>query len=1155
MADERFQVVIGATDQASPVLQKFKNELSGVQKQSKGAAAGLQVLADKAKWAFAGMSAAVMGATKVYADFENAMAKVATQLPGQMMEHFDEMTDAVQEMSIEFGQSTDVMAQGLYDILSAAIPPENALQLLEQSAKTAAAGFTDVATTSDLLTSILNAYGREVEDVAQISDVLFQSVFRGKMEFEEMAHELGSIMGVAAQAGVSLEDLGAAMATLTRAGIPTAEAATAIRGAIMSFIDPGKEALETAQALGIEFNSTALKSQGLIKAIGQLTGATQEQLSALFPNVRALVAVQGVLGDLDGAYEDLRLNMEAAGTTQEAFTKATGTLQFSLAQLKADIQTLVQDFGKALAPAIYEIIDAIRGFVERLKEIDEDTLKNWADLFVLLTEITGLVAGLNAVAKVITSVGTAAGLSMAVISPWILAIEGIAAAIVAVLHYKEEILSFVDELEKLLKFQEIQDFFTQLGEKLGIANESVNEYWGEWARQSEQAQDLSKDIEKVASEVEKLKEQLQSLDKESELYSETASQLEELTAKFEKLKNQYEKIVGVEWIPPVEETKELTKAQEKENNILQQLNTELPKLGEGYSESAKKAQELETALQKLSDISYETEWGISLVSADDVTSQVLSIQKQYEDTMKEIEGIVAEFPELADEADKAILLLSTKTSLDIENVYKEARNRLKEMTSEAEFAADLIGMDEYEKQLAQLEKELNTKLADIAKYPPQLAKEAQQATLAVWKEYLASIGEISLQRAEDEKKRIEEETKAEEEKIDEIIKLEREKNDKITQLNNEILKSTGRNLEALVQEHRTKYAEIVNLFDWTNDELKEIQAIAITDLTQQVTDYADSYISEMIRTGASSEEITNAIEGIVFVLEKVGVSSEVIAQLRKHFEELTPTVNDSKIAVEDLLDVISNIGDVVIGVQFGEKPTAGQIGGIFGGILGLFSGIPTWISGLVDMVFGWIDQIQQRTQEMIDSITGQFQSAMVDFFMEPDLDTAMENFGQRLNEIVYRMMVDAIVAALIASEVVQDAAKKLGEAITEYVKTGELEGLKAGIEEYIATWQDYVIPVMVEIYPQIQQYNPYESTAPARKTFSGTIPEYQTGGYVPYTGLALLHAGEYVIPKNETNTIAFGDIEINVNTTGGVDGADLWDEFEREARRRGVVLA
>jgi hypothetical protein len=96
---------------------------------------------------------------------------------------------------------------------------------------------------------------------------------------------------------------------------------------------------------------------------------------------------------------------------------------------------------------------------------------------------------------------------------------------------------------------------------------------------------------------------------------------------------------------------------------------------------------------------------------------------------------------------------------------------------------------------------------------------------------------------------------------------------------------------------------------------------------------------------------------------------------------------------------------------------------------------------------------------------------------------------------------------------------------------------------------------MVEIYPQIQQYNPYESTAPARKTFSGTIPSYQTGGYVPYTGLALLHEGEYVIPKGGDRTVSFGDIEINVTTTGGVDGASLWEEFEREARRRGVVFA
>jgi len=346
---EKFEVIIGAVDNASPVLQKFNQHLQTVQTTSQKAVAGLQSMADKSKWAFAAMSGAIVGAVKVFADFEDAMAKVATQLPGEAIEHYGEMSRAVQDMSITFGQSTQVMAQGLYDILSAAIPPEKALQLLEQSAKTAAAGFTDVATTADLFTSILNAYGMEVEDAAHVSDVLFQSVFRGKMEFEDMATELGSIMGVAAQAGVSLEDLGASLATLTRSGINTAEATTGIRQAILSYIDPGREAQETAAALGIEFDATSLKSEGLIRSIGKLKDATQEQLASLFPNVRALVAVQGVLGDLSGAYEDLQLNMEAIGTTQEAFGKATDTTKFSIDQLKTSVQVLIQEFGEAMA--------------------------------------------------------------------------------------------------------------------------------------------------------------------------------------------------------------------------------------------------------------------------------------------------------------------------------------------------------------------------------------------------------------------------------------------------------------------------------------------------------------------------------------------------------------------------------------------------------------------------------------------------------------------------------------------------------------------------------------------------------------------------------------------------------------------------------------
>ena len=68
---EKFEVIIGAVDNASPVLQKFNQHLQTVQTTSQKAVAGLQSMADKSKWAFAAMSGAIVGAVKVFADFEH----------------------------------------------------------------------------------------------------------------------------------------------------------------------------------------------------------------------------------------------------------------------------------------------------------------------------------------------------------------------------------------------------------------------------------------------------------------------------------------------------------------------------------------------------------------------------------------------------------------------------------------------------------------------------------------------------------------------------------------------------------------------------------------------------------------------------------------------------------------------------------------------------------------------------------------------------------------------------------------------------------------------------------------------------------------------------------------------------------------------------
>ena len=79
-------------------------------------------------------------------------------------------TDGVRRMSVEFGESTEALAGGLYDILSASVAPGKALDVLAVAARAAKAGLTDTKTAADAITTILNSYGLAAEDAGKVSD-------------------------------------------------------------------------------------------------------------------------------------------------------------------------------------------------------------------------------------------------------------------------------------------------------------------------------------------------------------------------------------------------------------------------------------------------------------------------------------------------------------------------------------------------------------------------------------------------------------------------------------------------------------------------------------------------------------------------------------------------------------------------------------------------------------------------------------------------------------------------------------------------------------------------------------------------------------------------------------------------------------------------
>lgn len=172
------------------------------------------------------MATPFVAGAKVFADFDRQMANVSTMLD-EPEKHMARFSKSVRDMSVEFGESTDALAGGLYDILSASISPEKAMNVLTVAVKAAKGGLTDTKTAADAITTVLNAYGLSAEHAGTVSDLLFSVVKRGKTTFAELAPNIGEVASIAASAGVALEEVGATLSVLTRNGVRTTEAVTA----------------------------------------------------------------------------------------------------------------------------------------------------------------------------------------------------------------------------------------------------------------------------------------------------------------------------------------------------------------------------------------------------------------------------------------------------------------------------------------------------------------------------------------------------------------------------------------------------------------------------------------------------------------------------------------------------------------------------------------------------------------------------------------------------------------------------------------------------------------------------------------------------------------------------------------------------------------
>lgn len=384
-------------------LRRVMGRMKALRGRLEGVNSALTTMDRYAKRTLLGVAGVIGGATAAAARFENQMAMVSTMLDETSMKMMGPFSEGIRGLSRKFGESTATLSQGLYNVLSASVAPEKAMEVLRVATESAIGGFTQTETAASAVVNILNSYGMSADRAGEVSDKLFATVKRGQLTFEQLASGIGKASATAAIAGMSLDELLATIATTTRAGISADEAMTAVVGAIQSFIKPAKDSQELAKKLGFELSSATLRAEGLAGVMEKINGLSAEQVAVLFPNIRGLKAIAAAMQDMTGFGIDLDMMLNSTGRRQEAFSKASETLTFKLGQLKSQVLDIATSLGQKLSPFIVDVTKAIGLLVMKLRKGEDTFLDQIVAVMKFVAALSAAVIGVKALMAAITA--------------------------------------------------------------------------------------------------------------------------------------------------------------------------------------------------------------------------------------------------------------------------------------------------------------------------------------------------------------------------------------------------------------------------------------------------------------------------------------------------------------------------------------------------------------------------------------------------------------------------------------------------------------------------------------------------------------------------------------------------------------------------------
>ena len=341
-----------AGSQAEAAFQAMDEELERVQKSVRNTGIALTAMGGVSVAAFASSISSMEAYSRELSQVDTLLSGTGTSI--------DQVAAQIQGLGSEFGSNRE-QAAAMYQAISAgADPAGEAIDTVRSAAILAKAGVGDMADTVQLLAKATENFGQQGVDAGFAGDVFFGIVKSGVTDLSQLNATMGKLIATSGAVNVPMEDMGAAMAVVTRS-LPTAEAVTSLSAAFASLRNPTTEAEAALAKVGLTTEEIARimqQPQGFLDILERIQTEGPKvgvALTDAFPEREAMRSIDILTKNLGAARTEFTAfagTAKAGGEALEAADRRAAHLDSQLARLTAAGADLRQSFFEPLAPLV-----------------------------------------------------------------------------------------------------------------------------------------------------------------------------------------------------------------------------------------------------------------------------------------------------------------------------------------------------------------------------------------------------------------------------------------------------------------------------------------------------------------------------------------------------------------------------------------------------------------------------------------------------------------------------------------------------------------------------------------------------------------------------------------------------------------------------------